>query len=421
MPPRGASHRNFAGKKAGRLEAVRRIETFPTPEAAKLLLQQGMGSNDEEVSRASFDVLVKFSGDKEICAFLKATVAKLWTQGKPQPETYIGIAVLLTSAIPDVHEEAIELVKDAAQKPKNGRIMLITLADVLANCRGDNAALPLAELMKLPLFDRDFAFRRTVEQALTHVRAKPAVTALIRLLASVKGEVRADIARYLTDISGRQLGLEAGVWSDWWQQNEKAFVFPPEQKQKLAEKVGPRKPMPSPAGPSYYGLPVSGAKIIFVIDTSNSMNGPRIVAAKRELVRAIEGLPGDVEFNVIAFNSRPYLWQSKLVPASGDSKQSAMYFVGALGLATQTASYDALDAALQFDSEVIYFLTDGAPRGGKITSPPDIVQNITQRNQFRRMTINSLGIGVPPPPNVFESFLSSLAQQNFGVYERVDQ
>jgi hypothetical protein len=76
---------------------------------------------------------------------------------------------------------------------------------------------------------------------------------------------------------------------------------------------------------------------------------------------------------------------------------------------------------MQFEGEAIYFLTDGAPFGGKITSPPEIIRGITRLNQFRRMTINSLGIGVGPPGNAFDSFLSTLADQNFGAYERVDQ
>src|SRR5262245_18908785 len=62
------------GKKEHRLAAVAKLETYPIPDAAKLLLFQGLGSNDEEVRRASFDVLAKFTGDKEICAFLITTV-----------------------------------------------------------------------------------------------------------------------------------------------------------------------------------------------------------------------------------------------------------------------------------------------------------------------------------------------------------
>lgn len=407
------------GKKANRLEAVKKLEAYPTPDAAKLLLHQGMGSNDPEVARASFDALVKFSGDKEVSALLRMTVGKTWKQGKPQAETYAAIAILLASELPEAHDEAMELVKEAAERPNSGQMILITLADELANCRGDNAARPLIELMDLPLFEHDFAFRRAVEQALVQVRAKPAVTALIQLLAKVKGEVRADIVRFLTEISGQQSGVDAAAWLSWWNEKEKTFEFPPEKKATPVAHLGPQAPKAQENGPSYYGLPLSGSKIIFIIDTSGSMNGPRIYAAKRELSNAITQLPEGVEFNIIAFNSRTLAWQSKLVQANGESKQSAQYFVAALGLGSQTASYDALDAALQFDGEAIYFLTDGAPVGGRITSPPDIVRAITQQNRFRRMTINSLGIGVNSPG--FDNFLSSLAQNNFGVYERVDQ
>src|SRR5690242_11493403 len=45
------------------------------------------------------------------------------------------------------------------------------------------------------------------------------------------------------------------------------------------------------------------AEFIFIIDTSSSMSGARIFAAKRELVRAIGELPDDVQFNIVAFNN----------------------------------------------------------------------------------------------------------------------
>lgn len=407
-------------KQENRLAAVAKLETYPIPDAAKLLLFQGLGSVDQEVKRASFDVLAKFTSDPEICAFLTATIGKQWKQGKPQPETYASVALLLASELPEVHEEALTLVRDAAERP-GGRNLMITLTDELANCRGDAAARPLLRLMEVRLFEHDFAFRRAVEQALTQVRSKPAVRALIQLLAKVKGEVRSDIVKYLTNLSGQQLGLEAAAWQEWWQQNEAKFEFPPEQKPERVAGRAAIQSRPKENEPSYYGLPLSGAKIIFIIDTSGSMNGQRIVAAKRELCRAIEELPADVEFNVIAFNSLIYTWQGKLMAAAPDSKQSAIYFVMAQGLANRTASYDALETALQFEGEAIYFLTDGAPVGGKITRPPDIIAAVSRLNQFRRMTINSLGIGVGQPGNLFDTFLATLAEQNFGVYERVDQ
>jgi hypothetical protein len=409
-------------KKETRLGVIRKLEAFVTPEAAKLLLFQGVTSTDPEVRQAAFDTLVKMNGDQEICNFLKVTIGKHWRQGKPQPETFASLAILLASELPEIQEEALELTKEAMEHPLQGRMIMITLADELSNCRGDNACRSLKQLMLVPLFVEDFAFRRAVEQALTQVRSKDAVTALIKLLGTVRGEVRADIIHYLSEISGQQLGIEAAAWSVWWESSKEKFEFPPEKKPdpKLA-KLAPAVPQQPAAGPSYYGMPLSGAKIIFVIDTSGSMNGLRIVAAKRELTRAIEELPAEVEFNVIAFNNRAYPWQAKLLKATPEHKQNAQYFVMAQALANGTASYDALDAAMQFEGEAIYFLTDGAPFGGKITNPSMIVKTISEANRYRRMTINSIGIGVGLPGNPFDNFLSVLTQQNFGQYERVDQ
>jgi hypothetical protein len=166
-------------KKENRLAAVAKLETYPIPEAAKLLLFQGLGSADEEVKRASFDVLAKFTSDPEICAFLKATIGKQWKQGKPQPETYASIALLLASELPEVHDEALELVREAAERP-TGRNILITLTDELANCRGEAAARPLLRLMEVPLFEQDFAFRRAVEQARSRVGPEATLDQLLR-------------------------------------------------------------------------------------------------------------------------------------------------------------------------------------------------------------------------------------------------
>src|SRR5262245_53439695 len=94
---KGALTTQLRGKRAARLEAVHKLEAYPTADAAKLLLHQGMGSNDEEVGRAAFDALVKLSNDKEVCDFLKTAIGKSWRQGKPQPETYAAIAILLAS------------------------------------------------------------------------------------------------------------------------------------------------------------------------------------------------------------------------------------------------------------------------------------------------------------------------------------
>jgi hypothetical protein len=87
---------------------------------------------------------------------------------------------------------------------------------------------------------------------------------------------------------------------------------------------------------------------------------------------------------------------------------------------SNTASYDAVETALSFDTEAIYFLSDGAPHGGKIAAPVDIVAAISAINRSRRVSIYTIGIGAGIPGGPLDLFLKTLAEQNFGLYRRID-
>ena len=173
----------------------------------------------------------------------------------------------------------------------------------------------------------------------------------------------------------------------------------------------------------YYGLSIYAQKMVFIIDTSSSMlQGGRLIAAKRELLQAIDGLSDDAQFSVLAFNGEVYAWHKQLMPANDTMKQAASLWISMLETGNTTASYDALEAGMRFDAEAIYFLTDGVPQGGNINNPADIVTLITRANCAKRMSIYTIGIGVlGPQGGIFDEFLTALARQNWGVYRRVDK
>jgi hypothetical protein len=176
------------------------------------------------------------------------------------------------------------------------------------------------------------------------------------------------------------------------------------------------------AAPShYYGLPIYAQRLIFVLDTSGSMSGLRLAAAQRELLLAIASLPEGVGFNVLVFNQGVFAWQEQLAPASPENKALAAAFVMCQHAVGATWTYDALAAAFDFDAESIYFLTDGEPCGGTISAPAAIVAVLAKLNHGRRVTINSIGVGVGLPGSPFDLFLQALAAQNYGEYRRVDQ
>ena len=58
---------------------------------------------------------------------------------------------------------------------------------------------------------------------------------------------------------------------------------------------------------------------------------------------------------------------------------------------------------------------------GKIPLPAAIVAAITQANRTRRMSVYTIGIAPGPPGGPLDTFMKTLAEQDFGVYRRVDQ
>lgn len=401
-----------------RVAAVKKLEAYPVVDAGKLLVVSGLGSGDDDVRRASYEVLLKFKDDAAIGNVLAQAVDKDLKRGAVDEATCGAMGVLLSSKNAELEKKADQLLLQAASITTSGSglLLLVTVADELGTQATEESMKSLLKLSKLPLFAKNFAFRRAVTHGLMRVRQVDAVSEIVGMLTSAQGEIRSDLVRYLVAISGEQIGADPILWADWWKTNKAKFKFPDPAKPLVAAKanLGP------PGAKSYYGLPLAN-RIVFIMDTSASMRGARIEAAKRELIRAISELPETTEFGLLVFNNRVTVWQPKLVPATSENREAACQFVVAQDLGPQTASYDALEAALTFDAEAIYFLTDGAPFGGKVTRPDQIVTVITKLNRLRRMTINSIGIGVGANGNVFDAFLRTLADANYGQYIRVDE
>lgn len=219
--------------------------------------------------------------------------------------------------------------------------------------------------------------------------------------------------------------------------------------------------------PQYYGAAITSRRVLFIVDTSGSMNDfeceewpnvptvpystggtpgvgldttvggkggtihplwirwlndnplcVRIDRAKAELVRLIDTLPPDTQFNVVSFDSNPAVWQQALVPAEPPAKEAAKRFVQKLQPDGSTATDLAL--ALAFKSshaaDTIYFLSDGEPSRDGINplAWEQLVEEVEHTNRFHRIIIHTLGFGAGGEP-----FMQLLAEKNGGEYRRI--
>ena len=123
--------------------------------------------------------------------------------------------------------------------------------------------------------------------------------------------------------------------------------------------------------------------VIYVIDKSGSMAGPKMEQAQKAIQYGIRLLKAGDRFNVISFSTSLYPFRDGLVEASAEMKEAAVKHVEGLEAAGGTNIDGALRAALAMRREdrlfLVVFLTDGKPTVEE-RDPEKIVANVKAAN-----------------------------------------
>ena len=402
-----------------RAEGVGKLAAFPTPESAKLIIQFGLHDETPEVRRAAYEALLKFKNSLPVCDFLIDTLNLQAKRAKPDPNTPLFLAVLLSSSVPYIEQSSQRFIEDTVAKHKDGAAFMVTLVDLLGTHADPADIAPLRKIIKTTVFEREFGLRRATVQTLSLINDNAALDLLVDLLAKVEGEVAVDIMYYLSFVTEKKYATRE-LWTEWWNENRATFVFPSPLVRPTSRDFGQ---LAIGDTSQYYGLPLYGERVVFILDSSGSMGGGRIEAAKRELITAVRGLKDNQKFGIIVFNSRVVNWKKELVDAGTANKLDAVKFISNITAGDRTATYDALVASFYFDAEAIYLLTDGAPTDGRFVLPADIVAAITLQNRTRRVSIYTIGLAPQKVAGLvdFEEFLIQLSAKNSGAYKRVDE
>jgi len=180
-----------------------------------------------------------------------------------------------------------------------------------------------------------------------------------------------------------------------------------------------------PMGPKtdtvqFFGSEGKGKSFVFVIDASASMGDSNaIIVARAELMRSIEQLDSSQTFQVIFYNDRQFPMQTpgeapKLLPANQINRTLGRNHIDNIRPDGGTQHFPALQRALEFKPDVIFFLTDA---GEPSLTPAEL--NAIQRLNRGRTQINTIlfakGSDLGP-----ENFLQKLARQNGGIYAHRD-
>ena len=151
-------------------------------------------------------------------------------------------------------------------------------------------------------------------------------------------------------------------------------------------------------------------EVIYVVDTSGSMEGPSLGQAKEALDLAISRLAADDRFNVIEFNSYATPLFGAAQPTSADNLVKARNFVHGLRAQGGTEMAAALDLALDGKDDSgrvrqVVFLTDGA-----VGNEDDLFSRIEARLGDSRL----FTVGIGSAPNSW--FMTKAAEAGRGTF-----
>lgn len=321
---------------------------------------------------------------------------------------------------PGLFLDRLECVARAAPLgPTTGRIVLGLYAGRGRDWRLRGPLLGALAALDVPEFT-DLA-----AAALEHERWQlrlAAIEALIRAadrsalarLAPLTGDPRLRLARAAAEGLRQLVGEDLGTNPKAWMQRVARLPIDWRPPLLLAAPVRPRPDEDRYVG-RFYGLDLGSNRIVFVCDSSGSMQGGKFAGLNRELDGAIGGLDGQGAFNILFFADQVTgLWHG-IRAADRRNRARARTWADRQVARGGTNLWAGLERALEDDeADTLVVLTDGQPTVGRLIDPEVILASFRQRNRHLRLQVHAVELGLLDTP-----LMRRLAAENGGRHQLV--
>jgi von Willebrand factor type A domain len=316
--------------------------------------------------------------------------------------------------------------------------------------RGMNTMRSLVRLLGRKGWRNDMTIVRMVRK----YPVKSAVPALIHLMRGAQAEldpvlkaVNKDASPILADeihqtlrlITGALLPAKPNAWQKFWlAEKDKLRVVAPYRRRR-AFRGGTKG--------TFFGIPVVGREVVFVIDTSGSMKEEvethttvpasrkgknrrneetfvsRLDVAKDQTLNAAQGIPKSTRFHLVTFASGIRVWNKKPVRIGPRTFRALTESLGRVHAVGGTNVYAALlhvlgASQLRYGQQIkhgveeVFLLSDGEPSVGAVKDPEEILRVVREINRYQKIRINAVFTGDAKGAE----FMRKLAAQNHGAF-----
>lgn len=267
-------------------------------------------------------------------------------------------------------------------------------------------------------------------EALDLDRQPDALVAAVNKRASPLLRQRAGVL--LRGMTGALVPIEdAQAWRAFWAKEKDNIVVP----DRLASTD------PDGTRVAFFGVPVTGTSIAFLIDTSGSMddppgtNGPvtgprrlrkartRLEAAKEQLTLATQAMEEESQFFLLTFADKARTWTRRPLRPGKNVTRGLTTLLSRLNARGGTNLYAGLITALEIegrkfgDAELpkideLFVLSDGQPTSGEVRDADAICEMVREANKYAKVRINTVFTG----NGSGSTLLKRLAEENDGVF-----
>ncbi|MHC5062900.1 MAG: HEAT repeat domain-containing protein, partial [Planctomycetota bacterium] len=185
----------------------------------------------------------------------------------------------------------------------------------------------------------DLAVVNLMEKYRSLISIIPLIEVLERFIETDKNSDRGKLSGILQNKAHAVLGSLTGAiipmdrpdkWREFWEREKADFTLSP---------VPERIPSERQTTAGFFGIPVQGSNLVYIIDTSGSMGDQfnslrrttdgrrrrsqtRLRTAKKELLESVAALPESTSINVVFFSDQVSRWRRRLVSADRSNRSA---------------------------------------------------------------------------------------------------